>query len=111
MNTTIAFRLSPHAQKTSSYSIDTLCQPIVYKNIPPFMPSHSKVRRFTALNWLDDLWNAITGRLLPSPEPKAFQMYDRLGQIWWYVYNPVTGESNCFHSEDEVLHWFDQRFS
>jgi hypothetical protein len=84
-------------------------KPLIYQNLQPSLPSPSpKVRRFTSINWWDDLWNALTGRFIPSPEPKAFQMRDRFGKIWWYVYNPATGESQCFHSEDEVLHWLDQ---
>ena len=43
-------------------------------------------------------------------EPKIWQKRDRYGNLYWVVYDPTTGHSSCFSSEQEVRVWLEQRY-
>lgn len=44
-------------------------------------------------------------------EPKIQQVSDQGGQVWWYVYDPQTGQSVYLESETEVLIWLEEHLS
>lgn len=43
-------------------------------------------------------------------EPKIKQQCDRLGNISWRVYDPISGFHCAFNSEQEVRAWLDTRY-
>ena len=59
-----------------------------------------------ANNQLQFLWRYFSQRL----EPKIWQKRDRYGNSYWVVYDPTTGHSSCFSSEQEVRVWLEQRY-
>lgn len=42
-------------------------------------------------------------------EPEIQQVADQCGQVWWYIYDPLTGQSFYLESEAEVLTWLEER--
>ena len=59
-----------------------------------------------ANNQLQYLWRYFNQRL----EPKIWQKRDRYGNFYWVVYDPTTGHSSYFSSEQEVRIWLEQRY-
>jgi hypothetical protein len=43
-------------------------------------------------------------------EPEIIQKCDRLGNISWRVYDPISGFHCSFNSEQEVRSWLDTRY-
>jgi hypothetical protein len=49
-------------------------------------------------------WNPST-----SSEPEIRQVSDQGGHIWWYAYDPMTGQKVYLESESEVQIWLEER--
>jgi hypothetical protein len=49
-------------------------------------------------------WNSPT-----SSEPEIRQVSDQGGHIWWYAYDPLTGQKVYLESESEVQVWLEER--
>lgn len=45
-----------------------------------------------------------------NTEPKVWQKCDRQGNIYWLVFNPITGFYSYFSSEQEVRIWIEERY-
>jgi hypothetical protein len=43
-------------------------------------------------------------------EVQIWQVSDRAGNLYWRVYDPVTGASTSFNSASEVRIWLEQRY-
>lgn len=56
------------------------------------------------------LWNAALEIFVRSPEPKIHQKYDRHGNLYFQVYDPIAQQSSTFSTEQEVRIWLDQRY-
>jgi hypothetical protein len=54
-------------------------------------------------------WRNLIRIFAPGSEPCIYQTSDASGQ-WWYVYDPITGDSAWLTSETEVLIWLDSRY-
>jgi hypothetical protein len=50
-------------------------------------------------------------RISQSPEPEVWQTTDRSGNLWWHVYDPLTGQTADLESEEAVQIWLDDRLS
>lgn len=61
--------------------------------------------------WLRRVWRSLTCRLLMGDEPGICQMYDHRGQPCSIIYDPSTGRTTVFRSDEEFLRWYNQRFS
>jgi|GEM_PF-1557662 len=61
--------------------------------------------------WLRRLWRSLTCRLLMGEEPGICHIYDRQGHPCSMIYDPSTGRTITFRSDEEFLHWYNQRFS
>jgi len=46
--------------------------------------------------------------MMSSTELRVFHRSDRTGNAYFEIYDPVTGKSNCFGSEQEIRAWLDQ---
>ena len=51
---------------------------------------------------LEQLAICVSNRLTPSTEPQVFRRKDRDGNVYFEIYDPVTGKSNAFGSEREI---------
>lgn len=60
-----------------------------------------------------DAFGTFLGRLLidqlESFEPTVTQKRDRHGNLCWYIYNPATGETNVFTSEQDARAYLENR--
>jgi hypothetical protein len=71
--------------------------------------SHLLRQYLSLLARFDYLQQAI-GRLMRcGVEPKVWRRHDRYGNLYYRVYDPLTGISAVFGSELEVLWWLEQR--
>jgi hypothetical protein len=60
-----------------------------------------------ALNWLkQSLFTSLT----EAAELQVRQTVDRRGQVWWHVYDPITGVSIRTDSETNLKSWIEQRY-
>jgi hypothetical protein len=62
----------------------------------------------TLRSTLSSIWNSISTPL--SNEPRIWQKRDRLGNIWWYIYDPIGDRVFRFSSEPEVRQWLEKQF-
>lgn len=64
-----------------------------------------------SLQW----WESALAQLLPfpqltaSPEPEIWQSVDRSKRLWWHVYDPKTGKTTDWETEEEVRIWLEER--
>lgn len=49
------------------------------------------------------------GYTFSQAEPEIQQTLDRTGQMWWKVYDPLTGQTAYLESESEVHIWLEER--
>jgi alpha-D-ribose 1-methylphosphonate 5-triphosphate synthase subunit PhnH len=71
---------------------------VIWVSRSKFLTAWRKTRR--------SLFTLLAGQ----SEPKIWQTVDRAG-IVWHVYDPVTGSSADFISEQEVRVWLEQRYA
>lgn len=62
------------------------------------------------LTGLRQILLSILRTLSGNQEPQVKQWRDRSGEIFWRVYDPITGESARFNSELEVRFWLERRY-
>jgi hypothetical protein len=56
------------------------------------------------------LWQTVIDFLhTPSGEPEVKQKIDRVGNIYWRVYDPVSDRTVRFNDKQEVMIWLDER--
>lgn len=44
-----------------------------------------------------------------SSEPEIRRVADQSGRAWWYVHDPLTGQTSYLESEEEVQIWLEER--
>ncbi len=59
-------------------------------------------------SWLGQIWENLLEAMFKQPEPKVWSSINGAGDVWWHAYNPLTGQTTHFGSEDEVLVWLEQ---
>jgi membrane carboxypeptidase/penicillin-binding protein PbpC len=52
----------------------------------------------------------ITQWLQARDEPRVTPRHDRQGNLYYQVYDPMTGRSASFGSEAEIRWWLEQRY-
>jgi hypothetical protein len=57
----------------------------------------------TSVKWL-------TQWLQARDEPRITQRHDRQGNLYYQIYDPMTGRSASFGSESEIRWWLEQRY-
>ncbi|MBE9198305.1 MULTISPECIES: hypothetical protein [unclassified Nodularia (in: cyanobacteria)] len=55
-------------------------------------------------------WQKLVNALSASSELQVWQKSDRSGHITWRAYNPMTGRSACFGSEEEMRVWIEMQY-
>jgi hypothetical protein len=56
-------------------------------------------------------WQYVVKVITTSPELEVWQTHDRKGHTSWHAYEPKTGRSACFGSEEEIRAWIEMRYS
>ncbi|WP_017318114.1 hypothetical protein [Mastigocladopsis repens] len=58
---------------------------------------------------LKKVWEHVVIWLVSSSELQVWQESDRHGRIFsWRAYDPLTGRSACFGSEEEMRIWIEE---
>lgn len=52
----------------------------------------------------------ILNPLLTGSEPKIIEKTDKIGNLFWQVYDPVSGDRKKLVSVQEVREWLDNRY-
>lgn len=52
----------------------------------------------------------LTEILIGSNELQIEQTYDRFGNNWWHIYDPVTGRHAAVDSEEQLRTWIEERY-
>jgi hypothetical protein len=79
-------------------------------NIVPFQaPAPRSAPSSTDTIWTR-LWDGLFQLLAPKTEPRISQKRESDGNDYYHVYDPVTGVSRTFGSEQETRIWLDRRF-
>jgi hypothetical protein len=60
------------------------------------------------MNQIYHLWQTMLYWIAPSTEPLVEPKIDRAGNTYFEIYDPATGKSNAFGSEQELLVWLDR---
>ncbi|CAN1211739.1 hypothetical protein TUMEXPCC7403_16160 [Tumidithrix helvetica PCC 7403] len=56
---------------------------------------------------LTKVWDGLMQIFAPKSELQIKQISDRSGNIWWYAFNPQTGQSVYCDTEDEMRLWIE----
>ena len=84
---------------------------MIYKElelIPDSVPEPQSAQ-WQLTSWLGNIGQSLVSALTTrANEPRIWQSLDYRGQIWWRVYDPVTGQTAYLESETEVCIWLDQ---
>lgn len=74
----------------------------------PARPSWGRALR----EWLrfDGLRSRLSDFYWHANDPKIRERHDRQGNVWFDVYDPVSGRSALLNSEAEVRAWLDTRY-
>jgi hypothetical protein len=59
---------------------------------------------------LPTVWQNLMNSLLNGFELQVWQTHLRNGNCSWHAYDPMTGHSACFGSEDDMRVWIEQRY-
>ncbi len=59
------------------------------------------------LDKLNQIWQRTIYMLNHSTEVRVFQGSDRAGHSYFEIYDPTTGKSNTFGTEQEIRAWLD----
>lgn len=55
-----------------------------------------------------NVWRWFVDFIYRQPEPEVWERRDRQGNIYWFAYDPATGQSAYLASEQEVMMWIEQ---
>ena len=75
----------------------------------------STANLITLMKILHNLNSAIsnfwTNVLAKQNEIKVWQKSDRKGNIYWLIFDPITGYHSSFSNEKEVRIWLEERYN
>lgn len=67
-------------------------------------------RNFSWVNGLKQLAKSFVRSIANSSEPRISKKVDRNGNLYYKVYDPTSGASAVFSTEQEIRIWIDQRY-
>ena len=76
----------------------------------PHPAVQAKAKQPTPLAQLKVLAQRLIHWLVTKPELTVKQKVDRSGNVFWYVYDPMTERTAYLTSEEEVRIWIEERF-
>ncbi|KAB8335593.1 hypothetical protein SD80_004640 [Scytonema tolypothrichoides VB-61278] len=57
---------------------------------------------------MKNIWQGVVTWLFSGSELQVWQESDRCGRTFsWHAYDPLTGRSACFGSEEEMRIWIE----
>lgn len=59
---------------------------------------------------LHRIWDSLVNSLANNSDPKITQRWDKRGNSYYQVYDPTTGITGTFGSEQEIRFWLEQRY-
>lgn len=62
------------------------------------------------VSWLNHIGHALADLLFTRSELKIWQSQNSKGETWWYIYDPMMEQHNCFSSEDELRRWIESQY-
>ncbi len=66
--------------------------------------------KFSIVPILRKIVQRLTEIFIESNELQIGQTYDRFGNNWWHVYDPVTGRHASVDSEEQLRAWIEERY-
>lgn len=85
-----------HCQSVINYFVE------VDRPVDSHQPSASKFATF-----FGQLWHNL---MTINMDPQIKQRFDRSGQPYWDVYDPISAEHYSFFDEEEVYQWLERRY-
>lgn len=83
-------------------------QPMINYFVEVDLPDHrEQPKRPQPATYLSQLWHALT---TVDTDPKVKQRFDRSGQPYWQVYDPIADKHYSFGEEEEVYQWLERRY-
>lgn len=67
-------------------------------------------KRASLRQWLRTVWKLLITSLTRRPEPQVWKSCNQDGDIYWRIYDPMTGRMAYLGSEEEVLAWIEQSY-
>lgn len=67
--------------------------------------------RPTRKSWLKKIWRSLITVLNDNSEMRIWKTEDRTGRSLWKLYDPITGETFDFNSENDVRTWIEESYS
>ena len=71
-------------------------------------PQHN---RPTRRSWLKKMWRSLVTAWSHNAEMRVWQTEDKIGRSLWKLYDPITGETFDFNSENEVRTWIEESYN
>lgn len=67
--------------------------------------------RPTCRSWLKKMWRSLVTALSQNAEMRVWKTEDKTGRLLWKLYDPITGETFDFNSENEVRTWIEESYN
>ncbi|OWY68362.1 hypothetical protein B7486_26290 [cyanobacterium TDX16] len=71
-------------------------------------PQHD---RPTRRSWWKKMWRSLVTALSHNAEMRVWKTEDKTGRSLWKLYDPITGETFDFNSENEVRTWIEESYN
>ena len=62
-------------------------------------------------SWLKKIWRSLVTALSNNLEMRVWKTVDKTGRSLWKLYDPITGETFDFNSENEVRTWIEESYN
>lgn len=62
-------------------------------------------------SWLNKMWRSLVTALSNNIEMRVWKTVDKTGRSLWKLYDPITGETFDFNSENEVRTWIEESYN
>jgi hypothetical protein len=62
-------------------------------------------------SWLKKVWRSLVAALGDNLEMRVWKTEDKTGRSLWKLYDPISGETFDFDSENEVRTWIEESYN
>ncbi|MBD3886805.1 hypothetical protein IFO70_34780 [Phormidium tenue FACHB-886] len=59
-------------------------------------------------SWLSRTWNYLMHHLLQGNEPRVWQKHNAAGEVFYYGYDPYSGQTTHLTSDIDLRAWLEQ---
>lgn len=78
-----------------------------YQELEFINSNNESLPRTKFITWLKRVWRFIGGTI-NNQEPKVWERRHHDGTLYYRTYDPISGQSLDYASEDEVRLWLEQ---